>query len=1209
MGVGAHLHAASGYSARYGASHPSDLVKRAVERGIGTLALTDRDTVAGAVRFAKAAAGAGVRPLFGVDVAVAPAVGSGGRAAPAGARPRTPVRGGAYVVEPPLRVTLLARDAAGWARLCRLVSAAHAAGTPGAPADAAATRAGATRAAEAPADASHAAEAIATAASPASALAPPPVVSWPVLERYADQGLVVMLGPMSEPVRALAAGRPDLAERLLAPWREIVGPGLRLEVLWYGVPGTGPGSLRLAARTLGLADRLGIPAVLTNAVRYADPAQHRIADVLDSARLLRPIDRRRLDSGERWLKGPDAMAYAAERIAAATGPGAGSGAASDPTRTAELLAETVRTAELCTVDPVADLGIGIGPAPARRSFPEPQSVGAGPGPDEAAALLRRRCAEGMFARGLDRDRQAVRRLEHELGVIGKLGFESYFLAVSQVVTDIRAMGIRVAARGSGAGSMVNHALFIATANPLEHHLLFERFLSVRRRSLPDIDLDVESARRLEVYDRIIERFGTERVAVAAMPETYRARHALRDTGLALGLPPQTVDTIAKSFPHIRACDIRGALAELPELKGLAAEAASYGPLWELAEGLDALPRGYAMHPCGVILSDAALLDRLPVQPTPGGRYPMVQADKEDVEDLGLVKLDVLGVRMQSAMAHAVAEVRRTTGRQLDLDNPDHVPLADPGAFALICASDTVGMFQLESPGQQDLVGRLQPRGVQDVIADISLFRPGPVKGGMPALYIAARHGAAPRYPHPDLEPVLADTYGVTIWHEQIIDIFAVMTGCDRALGELARRALAGPDRLPRVEAWFRQRAGARGYAAPVLDEVWGIVAAFGAYGFCRAHAVAFAVPALQSAWLKAHHPAALYAGLLEHDPGMWPARVIVSDARRHGVSVLPVDINHSASEHRVERTADGAWAVRLSLSTVKGAGAEEVARIAAGPPYASLQDFWERARPALPTAERLIRIGALDALRGRLTRRDLLLQVSELHRHTRGRAVDGQLALGGALVTAAPSGLPEMTSREALNAEIEVLSIDVSQHLMEHHHRLLREIGAVDSAHLGAMRPGQRVLVAGVRASTQTPPIPSGKRVIFVTLEDGRGLVDIAFFEDSHDACAHTVFHSGLLLVRGTVEARGPRRTVVGQMVWNLEEIAVARRDRGPEAALALLGRADPAPTPAQGAAPQRTLANGTSGARLHPYADLQPAGTRAADLKSLGYTSPGSAG
>ncbi|MFJ9598015.1 DNA polymerase III subunit alpha [Streptomyces virginiae] len=1150
MGCGVHLHVASGFSARYGASHPRDLVRRAAERGIDTLALTDRDTLTGAVRFAKAAVDAGIRPVFGVDVAVAPH--TPGRPG-AGPRPRTPARGGAHVVEPPLRVTLLARSAAGWGRLCRLVSAAYASAGGGAP-----------------------------------------VVSWEVLGRYADEELVVLLGPVSEPVRALSAGRPDVAERLLAPWRDLVGGNLRLETVCWGVPGTGPGSVRLAARTLGLADRLDVPAVLSNAVRYADPGQHRIADVLDAARLLRPIDRRRLDCGQRWLTGPEQMGAAAERIAEAAGAGRG--------RAAALLAETVRTGEACVVDPVADLGLG------RPHFPEPVVVGAERGPGGAMRLLRQRCEAGMFARGLDGDRRAVEQLEYELSVIGELEYEAYFLAVAQVVADVRAMGIRVAARGSGAGSMVNHALFVATANPLDHDLLFERFLSVRRRSLPDIDVDVESARRLEVYDRIIERFGTDRVAVTGMPETYRARHALRDVGLALGIAPQVIDRVAKAFPHIRACDIRDALTTLPELKQLAAEAERFGSLWELAEGLDKLPRGIAMHPCGVILSNAALLNRLPVQPTPGG-YPMVQADKDDVEDLGLLKLDVLGVRMQSAMAHAVKEIRRTSGRQIDLDNPDHVPLGDPAAFDLIRASDTVGMFQLESPGQQDLVGRLQPRDVQDVIADISLFRPGPVKGGMPALYIAARHGAAPHYPHPDLVPVLASTYGVTIWHEQIIDMFAVLTGCDRALAEIARRALADKDRLPAVEAWFRREAGARGYTPTVLGEVWEVIKGFGAYGFCRAHAVAFAVPALQSAWLKAHHPAALYAGILEHDPGMWPPRVIVSDARRHDIPVLPVDINHSAADYRIEQTGDGRWGVRLSLSSVRGISEDQVARIAAGQPYNGLQDFWTRARPALPIAERLIQIGALDPLRGPLTRRDLLLQAAELHSHTRARPADGQLPLGGELVTAEPSGLPEMTSREALTAEIDVLKIDVSQHLMTHHHRLLREIGATDAAHLKTMHPGQKVLVAGVRASTQTPPIPSGKRVIFVTLEDGSGLVDLAFFEDSHDAVAHTVFHCGLLLVRGTVEARGSRRTVVGQMVWDLEELAAARRDHGPEAVLNLLGQDHLAPTPAGTPERQRALANGTTGARLHPYADLQPAGTRSADLNALGYTSPGSPG
>ncbi|MFH8681265.1 DNA polymerase III subunit alpha [Streptomyces lydicus] len=1146
----AHLHVASGYSARYGASHPEQLVERAAERGMSALALTDRDTVTGTVRFAQACAKAGVRPLFGIDLAVqalAPP--------PPARRRRTPARGGAHVVEPPLRFVLLAQDREGWARLCRITSAAHVGAVSGTP----------------------------------------PVVPWEALREYGGTGLTVLLGPLSEPVRALSVGREDVAMKLLAPWQEIFGRDVRLEAVAQKRSGIGPGSLRLAARTLALADRTRTTAVLSNAVRYADPEQHRLADVLDAARLLRPIDRRHLDSGQRWLKDEKGMETVARMIVECAG--------GDIRRARRLMADTTVTAAECTIDPMADLGLSS------RHFPEPALFGAEPQTGGAAQLLRRQCEAGMARRGLDRNRAALDRLDEELKVISALDYDSYFLAVGQVVADIRAKGIRVAARGSGAGSMVCHALDIATANPLDHRLLFERFLSVRRASLPDIDIDVESARRLECYDTIFERFGKERVAVTAMPETYRARRALRDTGLALGIAPADVDRIAKSFPHLRASDITGALAELPELRQLAAEAHRYGPLWELAEGLDSLVHGMAMHPCGVVISDATLLDRLPVQPTPQGDYPMAMAAKEEIEDLGNIKLDVLGVRMQSAMAHAVAEIERTTGNHIDLDDPRQVPLDDVFAFKLIQESQTLGVFQLESAGQQDLLSRLQPRNPQDVIADISLFRPGPVAGGMPERYIAARHGDTPSYAHPDLEPVLSDTYGVTIWHEQIIETLSVMTGCDYALAEIARRALGEKDRLPQIKDWFHGLARARGYSAAVRDEVWKTVEAFGAYGFCRAHAVAFAVPALQSAWLKAHYPAFLLAGLLEHDPGMWPKRVLVSDARRGGVQLLPVDINRSQVRHTVEKTDGDQWGVRLALSAVHGISEDECARIEEGQPYGSLSDFWQRARPSRPVAERLTEIGALNCIHdGRLTRRDLLLQIAELHRQSRTRSAhEGQLPIqAGAVGGAEPSGLPEMTGREALSAELSTLGIDVSRHLMEHHHRLLREIGATDTAHLAGMRAGQQVLVAGVRAATQTPPIASGRRIIFVTLEDGSGLVDLAFFEDSHPACAHTVFHSGLLLVRGTVQVRGTRRTVVGTMAWDLEEIAAARRDNGPEAALALLGESRLHPTPAQ---PHRTLTDGTAGARLHPYADLQPAGTRSADLKKFGHRSPGSAG
>jgi error-prone DNA polymerase len=815
----------------------------------------------------------------------------------------------------------------------------------------------------------------------------------------------------------------------------------------------------------------------------------------------------------------------------------------------------------------------------------------------------------MAARGYERDRRYWDRLDDELATIAFHGFAAYFLTVAQVVDDTRALGIRVAARGSGAGSLVVHLLRIATADPVEHGLLMERFLSRERRKMPDIDIDVESERRLEVYRAVFERFGPERVATLAMPETYRVRYAVRDVGAALGMDPAVIGKIAKSFPHIRARDARAALAELPELRELAGHSEEYGRLWELVEALDALPRGTAMHPCGVLISDSTLLQRTPVVPTPGEGFAMSQFDKEDVEDLGLLKLDVLGVRMQSAMAHAVAEIHRATGEQLDLDDPEQVPPGDPATYELIQQAETLGCFQIESPGQRDLVARLLPESFHDLVVDISLFRPGPVAADMVRPFIDARHGRTPaRYPHPDLEPALRGTYGVVVFHEQVIEILHIMTGCTRGEADELRRALSEPDRQPRVRAWFTEQASARGYGQEVVHRTWEILQAFGSYGFCKAHAVAFAVPTYQSAWLKAHRAAALYAGLLTADPGMWPKRVIVADARRRGVPILPLDVNRSQPNHRIE-LAGGKWGVRLALSEVHGISDAETTRIVAGQPYASLGDLWHRAHPSRPVTENLIKVGATDQFLGPgVTRRDLLLQTAELHRAGRAQAADGQLPLGGATQqSAAPSGLPEMDAGDRLGAELQLLGMDATGHLMTEHADFLQELGVVTANRLRDARHGTTLLVAGVKAATQTPPIRSGKRVIFTTLDDGTGLVDLAFFDDSHAACAHTVFHCELLLVRGVVSRRGRAVSVVGSAAWNLVELAQLRGEQGLEAVAERIAHSA-APQPAEPSDDGRRIRMPT-GFAMNPWSDLQPAGERAATGRKLWHSSPGSAG
>ena len=697
----------------------------------------------------------------------------------------------------------------------------------------------------------------------------------------------------------------------------------------------------------------------------------------------------------------------------------------------------------------------------------------------------------------------------------------------------------------------------------------ERFLSPLRQALPDIDIDVESARRTDVYEQILSRYGGERCACVSMMDTYRVRHAIRDVGAALSLPPGEVDAIAKAFPHIRAKDARLALRELPELRASGLGEQRLDLLFSLVEKLDGLPRHVALHPCGVLLSDATLLDRTPVEASFVG-FPMSQFDKDDVEDLGLLKLDILGIRMQSAMAHAVDEIARVDGLHVDIDDREQVPFDDPATFELISHARTLGCFQIESPGQRELVGKFGPETFDDIIIDISLFRPGPVKTDMVTPFLQARQGwTQPEYLHPDLVPILSGTSGVVVFHEQVLEIIATFTGCTLAEADAAGCALGNPVGQDDVQVWFFPRVLGRGYDEATAQQVWAGLKGFASFGFCKAHAAAFALPTYQSAWLKAHHPAAFLAGVLTHDPGMYPKRLILDDARQLGIVVLALDVNASDGVYRVER-AEGKHGIRLSLADVKGITDDEVTRIVAGRPYHSLTDFWHRARVSRPVVERLVLAGAFDSLygigspvpvrrRGTVTRRDLLLQVADLDRW--GRAVDRsrravsprrrtthlstqppavQLAfdLVDAPGEAEVTGLPEMSGAERVRAELEILGLDVSRHVVDFYTPLLDALGVTRAADLLSRRSRCELLVAGVKVATQTPPVRSGRRVVFLTLDDATGPVDATFFEDAQGPYAATLFHSWLLVVRGELRRTGPRGVSLRATgCWGLPEL------------------------------------------------------------------------
>ena len=583
-----------------------------------------------------------------------------------------------------------------------------------------------------------------------------------------------------------------------------------------------------------------------------------------------------------------------------------------------------------------------------------------------------------------------------------------------------------------------------------------------------------------------------------------------------------IDLVAKSLPHVRARNISRSLENLPELKNLNLTS----PIWKmalgLAERLDGLPRNLAMHPCAVVLSDIGLYDRAPIEKNASG-YPMVQWDKDDVEAIGLLKLDILGVRMQSALAYSVSEIERVAEEKLNLDA---IPLDDAETFKLIQSTKTLGLFQIESPGQRELVGKFAPDSFNDLIIDISLFRPGPVKSDMITPFLNSRQGWKPRSMiHPDLAPILSDTEGVVVFHEQVIEIIATMTGISLAEADEKRRALGDRDSQQIICDWFFPKAIARGYSLAVVTEVWDVLRAFASFGFCKAHAAAFALPTYQSAWLKTHYPAQFLAGVLTHDPGMYPKRLILDEVRQCGIAIAPIDVNRSDRSYRVERDPINGYSIRIALSDVSGISDSEVDSIIKARPFLDLADFVHRSSVSKPIAEALLMLGAFDSLyESSLNRRDLLLHLNDLYRWSRSSNKAGGSQLTIAFTPSlVKTGLPDLRSDEIVRGEIEHLNMDVSHHMIEFYADFLNEIGAVRSSELLKQRSKSEVLVAGVKVALQTPPVRSGKRVMFLTLDDGFGCSDATFFEDAQNSYASTLLNSWLLLVRGEIRRTGPR--------------------------------------------------------------------------------------
>ena len=935
----------------------------------------------------------------------------------------------------------------------------------------------------------------------------------------------ILLGPDSDFGQAIINSNATESAKKLLSWQELISVNdcLSVEIVSHLTePGTNYSTLQ-ARRMLQLALTVGVRPVLTNAVRYLEPDDALTGDVLDAARHLEPLGIfTPQPNAQAWLKPESMMKQLAVEIAQ------GEDLAIQILKNTEDLADTLR------LDPVSDCDWS------RPKTPEKSALGIEGNPFE---VLWQKAHAGIQWRypNLSEDKllPVRHRLHQELITINKLGFATYFLTVADVAQMIRDMRIRTAARGSGAGSLTNYLLGISGVDPIEHELLFERFLSTERSSLPDIDIDVESARRHDIYRGIFKRYGGNRVTLLSMQSTYRGRGAVRDGGLALGFEEDQIDEIAKSIWRFSARNFRGMLRQKPELQKLAEQVEHdrrLNLLVDITERLDRLPRHISMHPCGVILGNENLLSLTPVEPS-GLGLPMSQFDKDDMDPMGMLKLDILGVRMQSSMAYAVREIERISGKVLDLDS---IPRDDKETFRQIRTTNTLGVFQIESPGQRELTGKHQPTEFNDLTIQISLFRPGPMKGNMIAPYLDGRHGfVKPDLIHPDLAPILKSTQGVVIFHEQVLKILNVMTGCSLAKADELRRTLEKDQSA--VERFFRQNATKRGYSKVVVDRIWSVLEGFGSFGFCKAHGAAFALPTYQSAWLKTHYPTEFLAGLFTHDPGMYPKRLLLSEARRLGVKILPLDVNKSKDEYLVEKTDDGVG-IRMAITDLHGISNSEVSRIIKQAPYLDLADFYLRASPSRATLKRLALVGALDELAGGSndhTRGDILERVRELTALKAKPKLDqNQPMLDFETKEKMPSGFAEVSKSSQIQAELDLLGMDITDHQLAKYQPMLDQMGVVRANELVSLRSKTDVLIAGVRVATQSPPMRSGKRVVFITLDDGTGCSDATFFDEAQSRASGVLFNTKLILISGKTRRTGVKGvSVMAENAWDLNQL------------------------------------------------------------------------
>ncbi len=1074
-----HLHVHSEYSLLDGAARLEKLIQKAKELRFPAIALTDHGNLFGSVDFYSGCEKAGVKPILGSELYVAP-----------GSRFERSGQDGSY--EGASHCTVLVRNRAGHANLMKLVSKAYLEG-----------------------------------------FYYKPRVDRELLAQHAD-GLLVLSGCLnSEVSRLLSAGDEAKARQTAGWYQEVFGKDYYfMEAQSHGLAE----QKRVSEGTLKIARALGAPVCGTNDSHYLDAGDARAHEALlciQTGTTMSDPNRWRFSTDEFYLKSADEMRAVFKDLP-------------------EAYRNTLAVAERCNVD----LHFGQFHLP-QYHVPDGFTLD---------SYLERLAFEGLAARygGSPAD-AVVERLRYELGVISKMGFSGYFLVVWDFITYARRQGIAVGpGRGSSAGSLVAYCLGITSVDPIRYGLIFERFLNPERISMPDMDIDFADDRRDEVIRYVVDRYGADRVAHIITFGTMGAKAVIRDVARVLGFSYGEADRIAKLVPGFPLnITLDESLEKSPPLAEQVKREPRVAELWSVARALEGCTRHASVHASAVVISDEPLMERVPLYKDPKRPELITGLAMGPIEKLGLLKMDFLGLKTLTVIANAAALIKEARGIALD---PDQLPLDDAKTYQLLSEAKTFGVFQLESAGMRDALKRLKPQRLEDIIAMVALYRPGPMD--LIDDFVNRKHGRAPiTYEHPLMEGRLQETYGVMVYQEQVMRLAADLAGLTLGEADTLRKAMGKKDRELMAQQREKFLAGCKANTIDgrKAEKIWDLIDKFAGYGFNKSHAACYAMVAYQTAYLKANYPVEFMAALLTSEMDKTDKIVqYMEESRAMGLRVEPPDVNCSRTQFTVNGDA-----VHFGLGAIKNVGAaaiESLVRVRqeAGP-FTSLGDFCARVDLRLVNRrviESLTKAGAFDSLKqsraGLLSGLDQAMEAGQ--RRQRDRE-EGQVSLfeglgeaertpATATARARSAVVPEWPPEEMLAYEKEVLGFYLSGHPLAQYGDVGRHLGAATAAELYARPVGARVLLLGQISAFTENATKSGNRMAFATLDLVDGSVPLTIFPEPYRSCAGPLRQRGAVVVRGRIDDSDKGRVVLAEEIKALEEtLGEARhRDNGGQA-------------------------------------------------------------